>query len=352
MLFGVGAAFFRDYVDDRLRGTSDVERQIAAPVLGAIPKFDSGRKRDRRHGDLQAGEEDLVVLRHPHAGATEAFRTLRTNLMFMAAAGPLRKLLVTSPLQGEGKSTTAGNLAVVLAQAGQRVLLVDGDLRRPTVHRLFGMPNGSGLSGVLSGQASIEEAVGNPGVPGLRILPAGPIPPNPVELLTSPAMRELFAQIADVTDWLLIDAPPVLGLADASVLSSLTDGVLVVVKGSTGRRELAHARDQLLKVNARVVGAALNAFGHAAIASYAERYRYEQPSREENGDRPERRKRRERRNERAKAKAEAKADADVSTAGSPPEPPSGTVPAETGVAGEAQAGEKTPKAPPDEFFLQ
>jgi capsular exopolysaccharide synthesis family protein len=223
--------------------------------------------------------------------------------MFMSATGPLRTLLITSPLQGEGKTTTAANLAVVMAQAGQRVLLIGGDLRRPAIHQFFGLSNRVGLSSVLSGQVELTDAVWDPGTPGLRVMTGGPVPPNPAELLGSSAMRQLLADVENVTDWVIIDGPPVLGLADALVLSSMADGVLVVVHEGTNRRILAHARDQLGKVRSRTVGAVLNNFGPAFSYYYSDYYAYTSQyytaseTAQEAGEKLSRRERRRRRHE-------------------------------------------------------
>jgi non-specific protein-tyrosine kinase len=270
LVLGCGAAFLRDYVDDSLRGVEDVERQAGATLIGVIPHVDrpETRKRDR---DERAY---LVAADEPKAPATEAYRTLRTNLMFMAATGPLRVLLLTSPLQGEGKSTTAANLSVVMAQAGQRVLLVGADLRRPALHRFFGMSNRIGLSSVLSGQSELAEVVQDPGIRDLRVMAGGPVPPNPAELLGSTRMRALLDEVSEVADWVILDGPPVLGLADALVLSAFSDGALMVVNEATNRRILAHARDQLAKVQARQVGAILNNFGPAFSYYYSDYYLY------------------------------------------------------------------------------
>lgn len=277
LVIGSAGAFVRDYMDDSLRGTEDIERQAGAPTIGAIPHFRVARGENQKGKKEREGsrpERDyLVALEDPKAPATEAYRTLRTNLMFMAATGPLRRVLLTSPMQAEGKSTTAANLAVVMAQAGQRVLLADADLRRPSVHRFFDLPNRVGLSSFLSAQASMEEVVQNPGIPGLRIVAGGPIPPNPVELLGSPVMRDFLDQIAEVTDWLIADTTPVLGLADASVLSSFSDGVLFVVSETTSRRALTQASAQLAKVRARIVGAIVNNFGPTPHY-YSDYYQY------------------------------------------------------------------------------
>jgi capsular exopolysaccharide synthesis family protein len=186
----------------------------------------------------------------------------------------MQRMLITSSRQGEGKSTTAANLAVALAMAGQRVLVVDADLRRPSVHALFGVPNAVGLSSVLSGQASLEDAVQNPGINGLRVVTSGPVPPNPVELLGSPAMKEFMDRVEKDSDWLILDSPPVLGLADASELSTLCDGVLIVVRSSTKRRTLASATSQLTKIHRPISGSILNDIGSGRLHRYYEFYEY------------------------------------------------------------------------------
>lgn len=273
LILGVGAAFLRDYVDDSLKGVEDVERQSGAPLVGVVPHVPSARGINE-HSGRNGKRSYLVTLDDPKAPSSEAYRTLRTNLLFMSVSGPVGKLLVTSPVAGEGKTTTAANLAVVLAQAGQRVLLVGADLRRPSVHRHFGVSNRVGLSSVLSGQASLLEAVNDPAIRGLRVMSGGPVPPNPTELLGSLAMKDFLDQAAQVTDWVILDAPPVLGLADAAVLATLCDATLFVVNETTNRRVLAHARDQLAKVRARVVGTVLNNFGPAFSYYYSDYYAY------------------------------------------------------------------------------
>ncbi|MCA1726341.1 MAG: polysaccharide biosynthesis tyrosine autokinase [Actinobacteria bacterium] len=273
LILGVGAAFLRDYVDDSLKGVEDVERQSGAPLIGVVPHVPAARGIGE-HAGRNGKRSYLVTLDDPKAPSSEAYRTLRTNLLFMSVSGPVGKLLVTSPVAGEGKTTSAANLAVVLAQAGQRVLLVGSDLRRPSVHRHFGVSNRVGLSSVLSGQASLLDAVNDPGIRGLRVMSGGPVPPNPTELLGSLAMKDFLDQAAQVTDWVILDAPPVLGLADAAVLATLCDATLFVVNETTNRRVLAHARDQLAKVRARVVGTVLNNFGPAFSYYYSDYYAY------------------------------------------------------------------------------
>jgi non-specific protein-tyrosine kinase len=270
LALGIGAAFLRDYADDSLRGPDDLERQAGAPLLGVIPHVSSKAAAKGRRS-----EQYLVSVADPKAPATESYRTLRTNLLFFSVGGPIRRLLIASPVKGEGKSTTAANLATVMALAGQRVLLIGADLRRPSIHKFFGLSNRVGLSSVLSGQATLMEAIQDPGVKGLRVMAGGPVPPNPAELLGSVAMKQFLEQAADAADWVILDGPPVLGLADASVLATLSDAVLLVVNEATNRRVLAHARDQLAKVRSRVVGAVLNNFGPAtSYYYYADYYAY------------------------------------------------------------------------------
>ncbi len=301
LALGIGAAFLRDYADDSLRGPDDLERQAGAPLLGVIPHVSSRTSGVKGKRDVQY----LVSSAEPKAPATESYRTLRTNLQFFSVGGPIRRLLISSPVKSEGKSTTAANLATVMALAGQRVLLVGADLRRPSIHKFFGMSNRVGLSSLLSGQATLMEAIQDPGVKGLRVMAGGPIPPNPAELLGSVAMKQLLEQAAEAADWVILDGPPVLGLADASVLATLSDAVLLVVNEATNRRVLAHARDQLAKVRSRVVGAVLNNFGpatsyyyYADYYAYTSAYYYE-PEPEEKG----RRKRKERKAVKEAAKA-------------------------------------------------
>jgi capsular exopolysaccharide synthesis family protein len=303
LALGIGAAFLRDYADDSLRGPEDLERQAGAPLLGVIPHVSSRAMGNKGKREAQY----LVSVADSKAPATESYRTLRTNLLFFSVGGPIRRLLIASPVKGEGKSTTAANLATVMALAGQRVLLVGSDLRRPSIHKFFGLSNRIGLSSVLSGQATLMEAIQDPGVKGLRVMAGGPVPPNPAELLGSVAMKQFLEQAADAADWVILDGPPVLGLADASVLATLSDAVLLVVNEATNRRVLAHARDQLSKVRSRVVGAILNNFGpatsyyyYADYYAYTSSYYYEQDGEEKS--------RRRRKDRKAKEKEAARSD--------------------------------------------
>jgi capsular exopolysaccharide synthesis family protein len=202
----------------------------------------------------------LITLTDPRSPVSEAYRTLRTNLEFFSLDEPIRTLVVTSPEPEEGKSTVLANLAVTLAQGGKRVILVDCDLRRPTQHTLFGLDNTTGLMTMMLDEAAQSDPpLHETPVDGLQVLPAGPLPPNPAELLGSRRIKETMTTLLEQADMLLFDAPPVLAVTDALVLAVQTDGVLLVVKaGSTRREHVQRAKERLERVNARIVGAVLN----------------------------------------------------------------------------------------------
>lgn len=199
----------------------------------------------------------------------EAFRTLRTNLMFSSLEHPLTTLLVTSPAPEEGKSTTLANLAVSLAQGGRQVILVDCDLRRPRQHELFGVPAEPGLSNAILAKVDAPQLVAT-GVDGLSLLPAGAVPPNPADLLGSRRMEAIIANLKTRADLVLFDAPPVIAVTDAALLASKLDGVLLVVSaGRTQRDHAQRAKDLLEKIHIRIVGAVLtNAAVDRRLSAY------------------------------------------------------------------------------------
>ncbi|CAM3381359.1 CpsD/CapB family tyrosine-protein kinase [Paenibacillus lupini] len=213
----------------------------------------------------------VVADANPTSPISEAYRTLRTNLQYAETDRPLQLLMVTSAGPKEGKSTTIMNLAVTYAQMEKRTILVDADLRKPTAHFTFGLTNRTGLSHVLSGQADLREVVKESRIPGLDVMTSGPIPPNPSELLGSSRMDALLDQLREQYDIVLIDTPPVLAVADAQVVSSKSDGVLLVVNARTGKRQHAiKARNALQFVQARIVGIALNQTAHRDAGPYYE----------------------------------------------------------------------------------
>lgn len=202
----------------------------------------------------------LITVTNPRSPAAEAYRALRTNLEFSNLDKALRTILVTSASAEEGKSTTLANLAVTVAQGGKKVVLVDADLRRPTQHQLFGLENNRGLSDMVRDDAMLAEPpLQETSIPNLKVLTSGHLPPNPAEILGSKRMGEILAALLQRADLILLDAPPVLAVTDAAVLSSKADGVVLVISaGKTKRESAKKAQAQLQKVNARILGAVLN----------------------------------------------------------------------------------------------
>jgi non-specific protein-tyrosine kinase len=202
--------------------------------------------------------DELIAVADPRSPVSEAYRTLRTNIQFSSLDRPLRTILVTSTTAEEGKSTTLANLAVTFAQGGHPTIAVDSDLRRPALHKLFGVPNEKGLTTLVLDESS-ELALQPTSVPNLQVLPSGPLPPNPAELLGSHRMERLLEMLKAEAEFVLFDCPPIIAVTDAAVLARRVDGVLLVVSaGKTRREHAARAKSQLEKVNANIIGVVLN----------------------------------------------------------------------------------------------
>jgi len=208
---------------------------------------------------LQLQNRSLISMTTPKSPVAEQFRTIRTNIQFANVDEELQTMIVTSSGPAEGKSTTTANLAVVFAQQGKRVLLIDADLRKPTVHYTFRTENHIGLSNVLTRQASLEEAVTVTAQDKLWVLPSGPIPPNPSELLGSKGMKTLLEEAKDKYDVIILDTPPVLAVTDAQVIANLADGVVLVVSsGKTETVAAKKAKELLESANGKILGVVLN----------------------------------------------------------------------------------------------
>lgn len=202
---------------------------------------------------------DIISQSNPKSAVAEAYRTLRTNLGFASLDEPCRSILITSAGPGDGKSTTASNLAVVLAQAGNQVILVDCDLRKPIQHKVFGVENGRGLANCLLQNLPPEEVAHKGLVENLTVLTSGPIPPNPAEILSSDKVRSLWNSLLERYDYLIVDSPPVLAVTDTLLLAGQVQGVLLVVEAGTTRTDIAReAKEQLVRANARLLGVVLN----------------------------------------------------------------------------------------------
>ncbi|HEY8430072.1 MAG TPA: polysaccharide biosynthesis tyrosine autokinase [Sandaracinaceae bacterium] len=269
LALGLALAFLLSQLDRRMKSVADVE-QAGLTVLGILPRIEEGDdaqpmygrkngKRGRRAPTPASTSRDLFVHTHPMSAAAECCRTIRTNLTFMSADDPIRTLVVTSANPREGKTTVTANVAISLAQSGKRVLLVDTDLRRPRLHRAFGVSSGRGVTSVIVGEARLMDVVQSTAIPNLDVLPCGPIPPNPSELLHSQRFAELVCEALQHYERVIFDSPPLAAVTDAAVLAPQLDAALVVVKAhATTRDALASALRQLRDVSANVVGGVLN----------------------------------------------------------------------------------------------
>ena len=268
-LLGLGAAFAANYLDRTIRDEDELQRVSGVPNLASIARVPGAKK----------GAVPAVISRSdPGSSWAEAYRNLRTAVRFMALESKLQLLQVTSAHPGDGKTTTATNLAVAASNAGQRVLLIDADLRKPQVHAFLGVSNDKGLTNVLLGEVSmgdVAQKLGDAG--GLLVIPSGDMPPNPAELLAGDGIRKALAQIGHKFDLVVIDSPPVLAVSDPQILAGLVDGVILVVSGqSTDSRSVGRAMERLGQVDANVLGTVLN----AASAVDASAYQYGYAARE------------------------------------------------------------------------
>jgi polysaccharide biosynthesis transport protein len=266
LMLAAGVAFVAEYLDDAIKDSDEVQEVAGLSTLGTIARM----KGDQARGEMYR----LASLLYPRSSAAEAYRTLRTNIEFASVDAPIRALLVTSSIPGEGKTTTASNLAVVFAQAGRRVLLVDADLRKPGVHLVFDLPNAHGLTTLLRSDAVSLDAIAQATEQeNLRILTSGPLPPNPAELLGSQRMRTILDRLKGAGDLIILDSPPLQAVTDSAILSSFVDGTLLVIDAANSRRSaVRQSREALAKASANVLGAVLNRIPSRARGDYADYY--------------------------------------------------------------------------------
>jgi receptor protein-tyrosine kinase len=247
LLLGVGVVFLQEFLDRSLKTPEELEVAAGAPVVGTIPPF-------------KAGKQPIPVAEQPRTAAAEAFRKLRTNFAFLGVDRESLCCVITSPSAADGKSTVAANLAIALAQAGQRVAVVDADLRRPALHKLFGLAQRVGTTTVLLDQALVDDALQRPGPDLPAVLASGQPPPNPSELLGSRRMEELIADLRAAYEVVLIDCAPLLPVTDPMVVSRFADGILLIARAGTTTRDQAQAaKAACAKAGARVFGTVLNA---------------------------------------------------------------------------------------------
>jgi succinoglycan biosynthesis transport protein ExoP len=258
LILGVGLAFLTDHLDNTISTTGEMQRVTRIPLLGIVPHM-SLDKMDREGliGN-EKFEPGLMTLDHPNSLVAEATYNLRTAIMFSLPGGPPGTIMVTSANANEGKTTISVNVAASLAMNGSRVLLIDADLRKPSIHKIMGYPAQPGLTNFLAGYADRSEILRPTKNPNLFIITAGTIPPQPIELLASKGFKDLLSDLREEFEHIIIDAPPILGLADGRILSSAVDGVLLVAKHRSTRKEALRFTVQFLtQVHAPLLGGVL-----------------------------------------------------------------------------------------------
>ncbi len=294
---GVGLCFLLDYLDNTVKGPEEVEKLTGLPALGVIPLLESedshrkgrwlleygasSRDKDANPEETRPKAKDIELINHlyPRLAIADDYRTVRTSILLSYAESPPKVIALTSSLPVEGKSSTVANLAVAFAQLDKNVLLIDADIRKPRLHRIFKMGNMGGLSGFLAGKVELKEAIQRTSIKNIWLLPSGPVPPNPSELLNSPRMKEMLEEVGKAFDMVLLDTAPVLVTIDAVIVSTLVDGTVLVLKaGEITRKPLMSAVDELKRANAKIMGVIFNGLkgsqGKYFYRGYYPYYRY------------------------------------------------------------------------------
>ena len=270
LMLGLGLAFFIEYLDSTIKSPEEVEHYLNIPLLGVVLDHDViGRRQD----DTNRMRE-LVTLEDSRSAVSEAYRGIRTRILFSTTESQPKIILMVSAMEGEGKTISSANLAVIMARTGSRVLLIDCDMRKPRMNTIFGVEREKGVSNVLVGDCSISDAVRKTDIENLYLMPCGQIPPNPSELLGSKAMLEMLATLGKDYDRIVIDSPPVIAVTDAVVLSQFVDGVVVVLQANnTERINVQRAIELMKSVNAHIFGVILNRLD-ASLVKYNHLYSY------------------------------------------------------------------------------
>ena len=256
LMLGIGLAFLLEFMDRTLKNAEDVNAAVGAPFLGIIPVVDEMPKQATEES---IRERDLYVFRHPTSRAAECCRSIRTNILFSSADRPMKTITISSPRPREGKTTSSIYLGSIMAQSGQRVLLVDTDLRRPRMHKSLGVSRATGLTNLIMHEVTVDDVVKTTDIPNLYVLPCGPTPPNPAELLLTKRFKEVLELLQARFDFILLDSPPLLAVTDAVILARLSDGVVLIAQaGKTATDDARQAASQLRDVDAPILGVILN----------------------------------------------------------------------------------------------
>jgi len=259
LLGGFGLAYLADLTDKSFRSPEEIRRRLNIPVIGHIPILISEEESAKLEGAINGPDPTLVTYYRPKSRKSEVFRGIRTALYFSTRGESHKVIQITSPNMGDGKTTLSSNLAVSIAQSGKQTVLIDGDFRRPRLHKVFAVPSEKGFATALMGQADLRDCIQPTVIPGLSLLPCGPIPPNPAELLTSPRFKELMDELREQFDYVLIDTPPLLVVTDPCVVAPRVDGVLMTMRVTKNGRPIAErARDILISLGAKPLGIIVN----------------------------------------------------------------------------------------------
>jgi capsular exopolysaccharide synthesis family protein len=271
LLLGCGLAFLAEVFDKSFRSLEDVRQRLQLPIVGQVPHL-----KDVKPDDQTAFHPHLVTVHRPRSVEAESYRGLRTSLFFSTLTSGRSLIQVTSSVEGEGKTTLTSNLAVSIAQSDKRVLLIDADLRRPRVNEVFGLSNDVGLVSIIVGQVEIVDAIRKDVVPNLDVITAGPIPPNPADLLTSPRLKDILAVLREKYDFVLVDTPPVLIVSDPSIVAPNVDGLILVLRLTrTARPIVVRAKEFLDTLGVNILGVALNAVDRKdSFSAYYAQYGY------------------------------------------------------------------------------
>ena len=275
LFLGVGLAFFLEHLDDTIKTPEDLQEVIRLPSFGIVPEGAYGRR--RLVDSNNSFPVELATSDYPKSMLSEAYRSIRTSILLSSSGNPPKTIAVSSPNPGEGKTTTVMNTAIVLSQTGARVIIIDADMRKPRIHKVFGKENGVGLSSFLSGNVDLEAVIQESKLPDLYYIPSGPIPPNPSELLGSVLFKKMIEGLESRFHYLIIDSPPLLAFSDSVIISTNVDGVvMVVIGGKTPRETLKRSKEVLLQVDARILGVVINRarIRGSEYGSYYHRYYY------------------------------------------------------------------------------
>jgi capsular exopolysaccharide synthesis family protein len=289
LLIGLGFAYFAEVTDRSFHTPEEISRRLGLPVMGYLPLMRPDPEARRQRELNGAALDPMICTYHkPRSPEAEAFRGVRTAIYFSTQGKGHKVIQITSPSEGHGKSTLAANLAVSIAQSGNRVLLIDADLRKPRLHKMFGIGPGAGLVSIIAGKAEIADAVKSTCVPELSLLPCGPVPANPSELLTSSRFSELLETIREQYDFVIVDTPPLLAASDSSVVAARADGVLLNIRlTKNGRPQAERSREMLHALGATVLGVVVtggDARGGATQFLYGYEYGYGYHNGNGNGD--------------------------------------------------------------------